>query len=596
MTQPFLARPNVVGSFGASACTHWVAAGVAQAVLERGGNAFDAATAAGFVLHIVEPHLNGPGGDLVGIVAPAGSSPMVLCGQGPAPAKATIGHFAAEGLDAVPGSGALAAAIPGAVDAWLLLLRDHGTWELDEVLGYAIHYATVGQPLHPHAAAAIAGVRDLFDRHWPTSATQWLRDGEAPPAGTVVGNHTYAATLRRLCREARTGAGPDASRVAIIDHARTVWANGFVAQAIEEFCCSTPHLHSTGTIHRGVIERNDLTTFRAGWEAPVVVDFRGSRIYKGGAWGQGPLLLQCLTILAGFDDDQLDLASPIGIHNVVETLKLALADREAYFGDGLASAALAELLSNSYAATRRALIDESASARFRPGRGDRLPEPFHPVLRTASAEHTGAAGEPTVTLTGAVRGDTCHIDVIDQYGNAVSVTPSGGWLQSSPTIPELGFALGTRLQMCHLDPASPSALRPGRRPRTTLSPTLVTTGEQTTVMGTPGGDQQDQWQLLYLLRTLIFGHSPQEAIESPMFHTTSYPSSFWPRTWEPAGLVVEGRLDASIVERLRSAGHVVRETADWSLGRLTSVTLDRSTGLITAAANPRGAQNYAVGR
>ncbi|MDV3124131.1 gamma-glutamyltransferase family protein [Mycobacterium sp. 21AC1] len=596
MTHGFLARPNVVGTFAASASTHWVASSVAQSVLERGGNAFDAATAAGFVLHIVEPHLNGPGGDLVGIVAPIGSKPMVLCGQGPAPAKATIEHFANEGLDAVPGSGALAAAVPGAVDAWLLLLRDHGTWDLDGVLSYAIHYATVGQPLHPHAAAAIAAVQDLFLEHWPTSAAQWLPDGRTPPTGTMVGNHTYADMLRRLCREARDAAGSGATRAEVIDSARTVWAQGFVAKAIEGFCTSTPHLHSSGAIRRGVIEASDLTAFRATWEAPVVMGFRGSRIYKSGPWGQGPVLLQCLKILEGFDDDALDLTSKDGIHNVVETLKLALADREAYFGDGLSNSALAKLLSSSYAATRRALISDQASIEFRPGRGDALPAPFYPTLRTAAGEQDGAAGEPTVTLAGAVRGDTCHIDVIDQHGNAISVTPSGGWLQSSPTIPELGFALGTRLQMSHLDPASPSALRPGRRPRTTLSPTLVDTGERLTVLGSPGGDQQDQWQLLYLLRTLVSGLSPQEAIESPMFHTTSYPGSFWPRTWEPGGLVVEDRIGAPVIQQLRDAGHRIRQAGDWSLGRLTSVTADRSRGVITAAANPRGAQNYAVGR
>ncbi len=596
VNQNFLARPNVIGSFGASASTHWVASGVAQSVLERGGNAFDAATAAGFVLHIVEPHLNGPGGDLVGIVAPVGAPPAVLCGQGPAPAKATIDYFLDAGLGVIPGSGALTAAVPGAVDAWLLLLRDYGTWSLESVLDYAIHYATVGQPLHPHAANAIAGVRDLFLAHWPTSAAQWLYGDTAPPPGTVIGNRTYAETLRRLCREALDNNGSGTDRVAVIDSARAVWAEGFVARAIADFCSAAPHLHSSGTIHRGILEAGDLAAFRASWEPPVVTDFRGSQLYKSGPWGQGPVLLQSLKIVEGLADEALDLTSSRGIHNVVETLKLALADRDAYYGDGLSRRALTELLSSSYAAIRRTQIANRASAEFRPGRSAALPAPFYPDLHTTSIKQAGAAGEPTVTLAGAIHGDTCHIDVIDQFGNAISVTPSGGWLQSSPTIPELGFALGTRLQMCHLDPLSPSALRPGRRPRTTLSPTLVTTGEQITVLGTPGGDQQDQWQLLYLLRTLVFGQSPQEAIESPMFHTTSYPASFWPRAWEPGGLVVENRLDAAIIRRLRDLGHVVRQAGEWSLGRLTSVTLDRSTGVITAAANPRGAQNYAVGR
>jgi gamma-glutamyltranspeptidase/glutathione hydrolase len=598
----FLARPNLEGSFGACASTHWVASTVAQSVLERGGNAFDAAVAGAFVLHLVEPHLNGPGGDLVALIRPADGSPTVLCGQGPAPRGATIAHFRDEGLAAVPGAGALAAAIPGAVDAWLLLLSDHGSWSLEDVLAYAIHYAEVGQPLGARAAAMIAEVAELFRADWPSSAACWLSDGRAPEPGTLVTNPAWAATLRRLCEEAREQAGAGASRAAVIDAGRAIWRGGFVAEAIDRFVADTPHVHSTGTVHHGVLDAEDMRGFCAHYEAPISLSFRGHEIYKAGPWCQGPALLQCLAILAEESEENLDVDTADGIHRVVETLKLALADRDAYYGDGLAPAALEILLSDAYAQTRRAEITEQASAEIRPGHGAGLPQAYSPPLSVAGAGESSAAGEPTVGdptvgAAGRTRGDTCHIDVVDRWGNAISATPSGGWLQSSPTVPELGFCLGTRLQMTFLDPASPAALAPGRRPRTTLTPTIVAgPGQRLTVLGTPGGDFQDQWQLVYLLRTLVLGMSPQAAIEAPTFHTTSFPNSFWPRTWEPAGLVIEDRVGPEVIAALKARGHAVTVTGGWELGRLSSVTRDGATGIISAAANPRGGQGYAVGR
>jgi gamma-glutamyltranspeptidase/glutathione hydrolase len=207
------------------------------------------------------------------------------------------------------------------------------------------------------------------------------------------------------------------------------------------------------------------------------------------------------------------------------------------------------------------------------------------------------AGEPTVMLSGETRGDTCHVDVVDRWGNIVAITPSGGWLQSSPTIPELGFCLGSRLQMTWLESGAPSSLTPGERPRTTLTPTLLLRdGRPVGALGSPGGDQQDQWQLLYLLRTLVGSYSPQQAIDAPALHTTSMPGSFWPRTWTPGGAVVEDRLGNGVIAELERRGHQVTRAGDWELGRLSSVGRDPETGVLSAAANPRGAQGYAAGR
>ena len=595
-----LTRPDLQGTFGMTATTHWIATATAQAVLERGGNAFDAATAAAFVLHVVEPHLNGPGGDMTGVfvtmAAPA--DPIVLMGQGPAPLGATAEHFRAENLELVPGSGALAAAVPGAVDAWLLLLRDHGTWELEAVLEFAIGYARGGHPVLERVSLTIASVAGLFAEHWPTSRDRWMTDGRVPAPGDVVTNEAYAHTLDRLVDAGRTLPG-DSGRAERIDAARRAWSTGFVAEAIAGFV-TTPHFHSSGTSHAGVIDAADLARFSAGYEPALTLSFRGHTIAKTGPWGQGPVLLQMLAILAGFDDDRLDPSTALGAHTILEAEKLAMADREAYYGDG--DVPMAHLLSPEYAAERRALITDVASLEVRPGQVPGY-EPFLPPLRThytppgAGEGALAGIGEPTVSTLGETRGDTCHIDVVDRWGNMISATPSGGWLQSSPTIPELGFCLGSRLQMTWLEAGSSSSLTAGKRPRTTLTPTLVLQdGVPVSALGSPGGDQQDQWQLLYLLRTIVGGYTAQQAIDAPAFHTTSFAGSFWPRTWTPGGAVVEDRLGDDVIAALEARGHRVTRAGDWALGRLSSVSHHPTTGVLSAAANSRGAQGYAAGR
>jgi gamma-glutamyltranspeptidase / glutathione hydrolase len=475
--------------------------------------------------------------------------------------------------------------VPGAVDAWLVLLRDHGTWELADVLAYAIDLARGGHPLLPTAAATIGRVAGQFREHWPTSAELWLDAEGAPPApGTRHRNPTYARTLERLLE-----AGGDAvDRVGRIEAARTAWRTGFVAAAASAFLAA-PHRHADGGDHAAVITAADFAGFEAGYEQPLSVPFRGATVFKAGAWSQGPALLEALRILEPLET--LDPATPEGAHAILETLKLVLADRDAHFGDG---ADVTWLLADAQVAARRAVLEDVASADWRATACD---DTWTPPLRQPGADAAAAGtGEPTVAKTGQTRGDTCQIDVVDRWGNIVAVTPSGGWLQSSPTIPELGFCLGTRLQVCWLDEASPSALRPGRRPRTTLSPTIVHHGDTVIAMGTPGGDQQDQWQLPMLLRMLVGGYTAQQAIDAPTLHTTAMVDSFWPRTWTPAGAVVEDRLGDDVIDRLIARGHMVTRAGDWALGRLAAVGVDHATGEVWAAANPRGMQGYAAGR
>ncbi|MGW1891404.1 gamma-glutamyltransferase family protein [Streptomyces sp. NPDC002004] len=612
----FTTRPTLQGTFGMVSSTHWLASQSAMAVLEGGGNAFDAAVAAGFVLHVVEPHLNGPAGEVPIILAPAGGDVRVLCGQGVAPAGATVAHYRALGLDLVPGAGPLAAAVPGAFDAWMLLLRDHGTKSLAEILSYAIGYAEDGHPPVERMGETVEAVRELFETEWTSSADVYLPGGRSPRAGELFRNPALAATWRRLIAEATDAGGTD--RVAQIEAARKIWSEGFIAEALVRQA-GRPTMDTSGRRNTGTLTAKDLAGWRAGYEAPVTYDWNGWTLCKAGGWSQGPAFLQQLALLP---PELPAYGSADYVHLLIEGCKLAMADREAWYGDA-ADVPLKALLSPEYNARRRALVGAGASRELRPGSPDgRAPKlsahadavasgdaPFDP-LGVASA----GAGEPTmaqpagpgvaetVAADGTTRGDTCHLDVVDRWGNMVAATPSGGWLQSNPVVPELGFPLGSRLQMTWLDEDLPNTLTPGCRPRTTLTPSLaLRDGVPVMAFGTPGGDQQDQWQLHFFLSVALRprvrgGLDLQGAVDAPNWHNDSFPSSFHPRGMRPGSVTVESRMDPAVVDELRRRGHDVTLAGPWSEGRLCAVVRDPETGMLSAAANPRGMQGYAVGR
>ena len=556
----FTTRPELRGTFGAVASTHWLASSAGMAVLERGGNAFDAACAAGFVLQVVEPHLNGPGGDLPAVFwSAAENRPLVLCAQGTAPAAATIDAFRARGHDLVPGTGVLAACVPGAFGGWLELLEQFGTWRVADVLAFAIGSAEGGYPVVPGITATIERTEPLL-RDWPGSAALYL---PAPRPRSTFRNPALAATWRRLLDEARGGSREDE-----LDRARRIFYEGFVADEIDRFSRE----------QGGFLTRDDLAGWRATFESPVTVDYRGVTVCKTGPWGQGPVALQQLRLLEGYDVGSLEEGDLM--HVVTEAAKLAFADRDACYGD--ADVPLDVLLSTDYADERRILIGEEASGELRPGLG-RLP-----AIRDPSNRLLLGSGEPSL-------GDTVHLDVADRFGNLISATPSGGWLQSSPTIPALGWPLGTRLQMTWLEDGLPSSLRPRRRPRTTLSPGLALRGgEPWLAWGTPGGDQQEQWALHVFLRRVDRGRNLQEAIDEPEWHTDHLISSFYPRGFAPRTLAIESRAGEATIAELRRRGHDVAVEQPWSLGRVSAVALE--DGQIVAAANARTMQGYAVCR
>ncbi|WP_314949563.1 gamma-glutamyltransferase family protein [Bradyrhizobium cosmicum] len=593
---PFTTRPEIEGTFGVVATTHWIATAIGMAILEKGGNAFDAGVATAFTLQVVEPHLNGPGGDVPIIVHDVKRGRTeVICGQGPAPARATIAHYKSEGLDMVPGTGLLAACVPGTFESWMMLLRDYGTMRVRDVLEPAISYARDGYPLVERACNTIQTVEQLFRKHWPTSAAVYLPNGEVPRPGTLFTNKTLAATYTRILTEAESGGG---GRDAEIERARKAWSQGFVAEAIDKFCRTQEMMDVSGSPHRGVLSADDMARWQPTVEAPLTYDYGHYTVCKAGVWSQGPVTLQQLALLKGFALDGLDPTGPEFIHLQIECAKLAFSDREKFYGDPkFSEIPIATLLSDAYNDERRKLVTERASLDLRPGAVEGLGGVVKLRRAEGQREAVGAlgAGEPTVGRFGEVHGDTVHFDIIDKAGNMVSSTPSGGWLQSSPVIPELGFCLGSRAQMFDLEENQPSSLAPGKRPRTTLSPTMaLRDGEPYLAWGSPGGDQQDQWITQFFLRHVHCNLNLQESIDAPAWHSEHFPISFWPRTARPGVLVVENRVPKATIENLRERGHIVEIGPDWSEGRLTAAS--RVGVRRRAAANPRGMQGYAAGR
>lgn len=614
----FTTRPEIKGTFGVVASTHWLASAVGMSILERGGNAFDAAVATGFTLQVVEPHLNGPAGEApILLWSQAEERIRVICGQGVAPQAATIRAFRDLDLDLVPGTGLLAACVPGAFDAWLTMLRDYGTMRLADVLAPAISYAEGGYPLVPRITAAIETVRDLFATEWPTSAAIYLPRGQVPAAESLFRNPGLAATYRRVLGEA---AAAGSGREAQIEAARSAWSHGFVAEAIDRFCRTERVLDASGRRHGGLLTADDMARWQAGYEEPLTFDYHGFTVAKPGIWSQGAVFLQQLALLEGFDLSAMDPLGDTFVHTVTECAKLALADREAWYGDpDFVDVPVAALLDRGYAAERRRLVGDTASHELRPGapagRRPRYPEIFARLTEMQGSFVAGAGepttgggigeptvrrdGEPRIAANGAMAGDTCHVDVIDRWGNMVAVTPSGGWLQSSPAIPELGFALGTRAQMFWLEEGLPASLAPGKRPRSTLSPSMaLKDGKPYLAFGTPGGDQQDQWSALLFLHRVHHGLNLQESIDVPAFHTEHVPSSFYPRQANLGLLAVESRFPDATLRRLRERGHRVQVGDPWSEGRLSACSQETGPDgtLLRAAANPRGMQGYAVGR
>ncbi|MFD3683233.1 gamma-glutamyltransferase family protein [Nocardiopsis sp. NPDC058631] len=599
-----VSRPELIGDIGAVSSTSPLASGAAMAVLEQGGNAFDAAVAGGLVLQVVEPHSNGPGGDVAIIAQRSGEeNASVICGQGPMPSSADLTHFTGLGLRQIPGSGLLPATVPGAMGAWLRLLADFGRLPLETVADPAIGYATNGYPVMPDTAKAIDALVPLFEDEWASSGKTYLIGGRAPAAGERLTNPDLAAVLRRLVTEARAGS---ADRNTQIENAGRAFYEGFVAEAIDGFVASTVVLDASGRRHRGLLTGDDLAGWRADVEPALRRDYRGLTVNKPGPWSQGPVFLQQLALLEGDDLSSLAPDSPEYVHLLTEAAKLAFADREAWYGDPAThpGSPLTTLLSAEYNTARRRLIEDRANPSPAPGvlggRTSEVPTVEPDPVPDWGGDWMGQlqSGMPTVVLRATLDpGDTCALVVADRYGNLVAAVPSGGWLKSSPVVPGLGFPLGTRGQTMWLVEGHPNSVAGGKRPRTTLSPTLVSRdGRPYLAFGTPGGDRQDQWTLETFLAVAEFGADLQQSTEVPLFHTDHFPSSFTPRSRRRETMVAEAGIGSAAVAELRRRGHVVDVVPEMSMGAKACIVSVGRDGFLRAGAGPRGRQAYAVCR
>lgn len=596
----FTTRPEINGTFGVVTSTHWLATAAGMAILERGGNAFDAAVATGTSLHVVEPHQNGPGGEVPLILHSADRDEVkVICGQGVAPDAATIETFQHLGLDVVPGNGLLSAVVPGSFGAWMLLLAEYGTLTLRDVLAPAITYAREGFYLVPNAATIIGNAEKLFRTEWMSSAEVWLPGGEVPRPGTRFRRPHLASTFERIVRDAEAESG---SRLGQIEAARRIWYEGFVAETVDRFFRENALMDTSGERHSGLLTGDDMARWRATIEDPVTYEYEQFTVCKAGPWTQGPVFLQQLALLKGFDLEAMGPNSADFVHTVVECAKLAFADRDAYYGDpGFVDVPLDFLLSDRYNAERRALVGANASMELRPGRVPGIephitvrPKGSTPVATPESLDFNYP--RPKESLDQPIStGDTTHFDIIDRHGNMISGTPSGSSLHLAPIVAGLGFGMPARAQMFWLEEGLSGSLAPGKRPRTTLTPTLaLRDGEPYMAFGTPGGDCQDQWAIQAFLRHVHFDLDLQAAIDAPTFHTYHLVDSFFPREYDPGHLAIEGRFSDEVCRDLRRRGHRLEVYDDYSLGYVTAATRDGD--LLKAAASPREMQCYAAGR
>ena len=575
----FTTRPTIMVRRGVVTSGHYLASQVGLEVLARGGNAIDAGVATAFALTLLKPHECGIGGECPIIIKRADRpDPFVISGQGRAPASLTIQRVRELGLVDIPGIGLIAAAVPATVGALITALVEAGTLGLAETLGLVVDLARDGFAVYPAMRSSIASVQARLAR-WPSSAEVYL-DGGMPEVGQTLRMPAWADAMTKLLdAEARArGSGREAGLQAAMD----AFYRGAVADAVDAFVApSRTHGRTPDGEPPAALTTDDFAAHRTTIETPVSFRYRGLDVFKCPPWSQGPVFLQQLALLANDDLGRLGHNSTEYVHIVTEAAKLAFADREAFYGDPeFVDVPLDRLLSSGYNRERRALIDPGrASTELRPGPG--APAGIRPPFDGARAD-----------------GDTTHVDVIDADGNLFTATPSGGWLQSSPVVPGLGFPLGTRLQQFNLVDGHPNALAPGKRPRTTLTPTLVlrADGEPHMVFGTEGGDNQDQWTLQAFLNIVDFGMSLQEALDAPLFHSTAFPSSFHPHEMEVAGLALEGRIGAATGDALRSMGHAVSVGGDWEFGQVTGARITHETGLLEAGASPRHMAAYAVGR
>lgn len=565
-----------MGTNGLVTSTHYLATIEGLQVLREGGNVVDAGATMWFCLTLLKPHLVGPAGE-VPILLYLNDDEQVIAvnGQGPAPMAATIDWFKEHDYPMIPEDGFTPACVPGAFDAWMMTLEEYGTMSLTRIIEPAIKIATEGFPMYPTLANFLNSLQEKYLNEWITTASIYTPYGKAPKVGEIQRNPDWAKTFTSLLEEY----GNTSGRSSGFDAARKYFYDGPIAKKIIGYMNTLRCKDVYGKEHHGLMTLEDMSGYSANFEKSVSADYGGLTIHKCGPWTQGPVLLQQLRILEGYDLKSMGHNSVDYIHTLMETAKLAFADREQYYADpDFEEVPLEWLLSREYAAERRKLIDSNkASMLHRPGG-------VKPQLLEESGQKPW------------FEGDTVHLEAVDKEGNMLSATPSGGWIRTSPLIPDLGFPMGTRGQFFHLDPNHVEALKPGKKPSTTLTPSLVTEdGAPYMVFGTPGGDKQDQWTLQFFLNCFEFGMNVQEALDAPTAHTSHFSASFWPHSVRPGEVSLEPRIPSEVVTGLKSKGHKVVISKPWSHGRCLAIRYDHKTGLMSGGASPRTGEPYALG-
>jgi gamma-glutamyltranspeptidase/glutathione hydrolase len=532
-------------------------------ILAAGGNAVDAGVASTLAAAVTEQARFGLGGEMPLLIKMNGKPVVVVNGVGTAPKLATPDWYRQRKPGAwenpaqmppIPGEGIHAAILPGVFDGLMLALQQYGTKSFAEVAAPAIEYADQF-PIGEEFSMFIKNGERLL-ASWPTSKTHFLPGDKVPQRGTIFKQPALAKTLRELAAAEKKQRG---NREKKIQAVRDYFYRGPIAKKIAAF----------SEANGGLIRYEDLRDFRAEIDTPQTTDYRGYTVVKPGFWTQGPVMLQALQLLEGYDLKGMGHNSAPYLHTVIEAVKLAFADRDAHYGDPKFSKIPVEtLLSRDYAAARRKLIDPTkASMESRPGA-------MGMNLRAAVAtEHNSVQ-------------DTTCVNVVDKQGNVFSATPSGAWLPSV-IAGDTGIPLSSRLQSFVMTKGHANELAPGKRPRVTLSPTIVLKdGKPFFAMSTPGGDNQDQAMLQVLINIIDFGMAPQEAVEAPRFQTEHFYSSFATHEFVPGRTRIEKRVPQSIMDALSAKGHIVQPSGDWSNGSAPTVILIRD-GVLDGGADPR---------
>ena len=595
----FTTRPIIMGTRGVVTSGHYLATAAGFRIMEQGGNAIDAAAAMCFCLNLLEPQSNGIGGEAPTLIYSAKErKAFAVSGMGWSPRAFTIEWCREHGIDLIPGDGYLPACVPAVVDTWATALARFGTMGFSQVLQPAIELAENGFPVYYRLHASLAAKVRKFTELYPTTGELYCPNGRVPEVGEVFRNPDWANALKLMCQA--EAAAQHKGRVAGIGAARDVFYKGEIAERIVDFITNHPVEDASGAAHPGLLSCEDMAEWHAAIEDPVTLNYRGLDVHKCSSWTQGPVFLQQLAILEGFDLKALEHNSADYLHVLIEGAKLAFADREAHYGDPLFDEAPFDvLLSKEYAAERRNLIGAEASRELRPGDvGPGVPAhaTFDVLEDNRRALNVAGREVRDLGLGHAHVGDTTHLDAVDCEGNMVATTPSGGWIGASPVVEGLGFPLGTRGQMFYLNSKRPNALAPRKRPRATLTPSLVTRdGEPFMVFGTPGGDCQDQWTLQFFLNYVDFGMNIQEALDAPTVHSAHFPSSFYPRDAYPGRMMAEGRIPREVITELERRGHEVVVTDGWVNGKVMGIHYDKARGVILGGVAPKGNIGYALG-